>query len=106
MVWRHVKKHPFVAMLLLGLALEEIGAFLGILYDSGGAGSLLLFWLPVFLTFPVWIAHELLRSIDFLHAIYVSRWVAIAFGLFIALGFDYVLSILAAAVRRNRRAAA
>ena len=105
MIWRQVKKHPFVIMLLLGLALGEIGSSLGILYDSGGVESL-LFWLPLLLTFPMWIAHEVLSSFHFLHGIYFSKWVAVAFGFVIAFGLDYLFTRVTAAVRRNSRAAA
>src|SRR5688500_3367155 len=98
--------HLFVVMLLLGLALQQLGGSLGVLYDSGGVMSLLLFWLPLPLTFPLWIAHEVLSSFDLLRSIYVSKWVAVVFGLLLAMGFDYLLSILVGRARRSRGSAA
>lgn len=73
-----------------------MGAFVNwmdIHYDSSGFGSV-IFYLSLLLAFPVWIAHELLSSAEFLRALYVSKWIAAALGFVIAIGFDYALAAL------------
>jgi hypothetical protein len=83
-------------MLLVGLALGAVVDWMGIEYDSSGVG-LILFYSSLLLAFPVWIAHELLSSVEFLRTLYVSKWIAAALALVIAIGFDYAL----AAARRG-----
>jgi hypothetical protein len=92
-VIRLLGRHPFVAMLLAGLALGAVVDWAGIQYDSSGIGSV-FFYLSLLLAFPVWIAHEILSSSEFLRGIYVSKWVAIAFALVIAVGLDYLLHVV------------
>lgn len=91
-ILRVIKRYPFTAMLLTGLALGALVNLMGIQYDSSGIGSV-FFYLSLLFAFPVWIAHELLSSTEFLRALYVSKWVAAALGLVIALGLDYVMAI-------------
>lgn len=80
-------------MLLIGLMLGAVTDWMGIQYDSSGFGSV-LFYFSLLFAFPVWIAHELLSSTEFLRSVYVSKWVAAALGLVVALGLDYVVTII------------
>lgn len=98
---RLLGRHPVVAMLLAGLALGAIVDWVGIQYDSSGIGSV-FFYFSMLLVFPVWIAHEILSSSEFLRGIYVSKWVAIVFALFIAIGIDYLLRIVRKEFRHSK----
>lgn len=90
---RVIARYPFTTMFLAGLSLGAFVNWMGIHYDSSGFGSV-IFYLSLLLAFPVWIAHELLSSAEFLRALYVSKWIAAALGFVIAIGLDYALAAL------------
>ena len=82
---------PFTWMLLVGLLLDVLVDWTGVLYDSSGAWSL-VYCVALLLAFPVWIAHEILSSFELLHSLYISKWVAAGLGLAIAIGLDIALA--------------
>ena len=81
------KSFPFTVVTVGGLLLSWLADSLGILYDSGGASSL-LFYLGWALQFLVSIAHDVVHA---LHLPAAHRLASVVLGLVFALGLDLVL---------------